>query len=123
MASEAARLPFATSEFAFSHEKHQARHHWHYAQALQEIYKARDINEDVVLLSSAVFWLHDNITKNSRTAMVHLQGFLRILTERKLRRQKLSWKEDEWEATILRGLVFRYELSLIHKTLKMLTLL
>lgn len=108
MATESARRTFAPSEFAYSYERHQARHHWHYARALQEVYRAGDISEDVVLLTSAVFWLHENLTKSSRTAMVHLQGFLRMITERKVRRKGLPGnEEDEWESTILRGLVFR----------------
>ncbi|KAK5950873.1 hypothetical protein OHC33_007944 [Knufia fluminis] len=61
-------------------------------------------DEDVVLITSAVFWMHDNVVHNSRTAMVHLQGFLRILTERKLRKGG-TWQGD-WENTLLTGLVF-----------------
>lgn len=107
MASESSRAAFIPSPFTYNADRHQRRHDWHYAQALQHMYKANNVNEDEVLLTSVMFWIHDNVTKNSRTAMVHLQGFLRILSERKIRNQRSAWKENEWEGSILRGLVFR----------------
>lgn len=104
IACEDARRLSSRSHSMTGRRYYQARHGYHYAQALKHIYTMSEPDEDVVLITSAVFWMHDNVVHNSRTAMVHLQGFLRILTERKLRKGG-TWQGD-WENTLLTGLVF-----------------
>lgn len=86
-------------------------HHWHHSQALHHVYKAAQGEEEVVLMTSAMMWLHDNIMSNSHTAVVHLQGFLRILNEYRSRRQQLGLPATEFESQLLRGLVFHADVS------------
>lgn len=78
---------------------------WHYNQALQHLHQDQSVDPDIVMLSCILFWMHDNVMNNARSAMVHLKGFLHIALEHK-QAQARHTDISNLQTTILRGMVY-----------------
>lgn len=64
------------------------RRMWHYDQAVKHLYLDRQVHNDVVLMACALFFLHDNVMNDARSAIIHIQGFLKIAREHKLKKKE-----------------------------------
>jgi len=78
-----------------------SRRRWHYDQAVKHLYLDRQVHNDVVLMACALFFLHDNVMNDARSAIIHIRGFLKIATEHKLK-NKRDYLDHELELAGLR---------------------
>lgn len=95
-------VAMAGEEYYLNRNVKRHRRVWHYDQALKHMY-APNASTDVVMLACVVLWLHDNIIEDTRAAVLHVKGFVRMLLAYENSRTPLGVGKN-LDCTIWRGL-------------------
>lgn len=78
---------------------------WHYNQALRHLISQDQRDQDVAMMACVLFFVHDNLMNQAKSAMLHFHAFLKMVAERRNVKIRLN-QPHELEATILRNMTF-----------------